>query len=193
MMPLALSPHWPATAAASNARRSAQTKAGRWTIFPATSNASIICARNMHARAASAMETTRKWKPQPSRRWQSTRAWPARDCWRTSLRANFQITSLYTFDNNVSEREMKRVVLNRKNILFRWQSTRRQNGGDPGQPDQHLPPARHRPTAVPHAVADEPVASAQKRTGKRASRQMETASGGTHFLAPAIHMELTSF
>jgi hypothetical protein len=36
-------------------------------------------------------------------------------------------------DNNVSEREMKRVVLNRKNSLF---------VGHPLQHDQHLPPAK---------------------------------------------------
>ena len=36
-------------------------------------------------------------------------------------------------DNNASEREMKRVVLNHKNSLF--------VGNHSSQPDQHLPPS----------------------------------------------------
>jgi len=43
-------------------------------------------------------------------------------------------------DNNVSEREMKRVVLNRKNSLFVG-NARRANGVGPGQLNQHLPAA----------------------------------------------------
>ena len=42
-------------------------------------------------------------------------------------------------DNNVSEREMKRVVLNRKNSSVRRKPARRPDGGDPGQPNQYLP------------------------------------------------------
>jgi hypothetical protein len=41
---------------------------------------------------------------------------------------------------NISEREMKRVVLNRKELLVRWQSTRRSHGCNPGYPDKDLPP-----------------------------------------------------
>jgi hypothetical protein len=44
-------------------------------------------------------------------------------------------------DNNVSEREMKRVVLNRKKLPLRRQPTRRANCSDPCQLDQQLPPA----------------------------------------------------
>ncbi|MGA2096772.1 MAG: transposase [Candidatus Acidiferrum sp.] len=43
-------------------------------------------------------------------------------------------------DNNVSEREMKRVVLNRKNSIRR-QPSRRKDRSDPGQLDQQLLPA----------------------------------------------------
>src|ERR1700723_1091851 len=50
---------------------------------------------------------------------------------------------------------------------------------DPCQPDQHLPPSRYRPATVSHAVADEPIAGAQKRTSQLAPRPAETASGGT--------------
>jgi hypothetical protein len=75
---------------------------------------------------------------------------------------------------------------------LRWQSAWRQNGGDPGQPDQHLPPARYRPAVVSHAVADELIAGAQKRTAQLAPRPVETASGGTPaFVAPVLHIALT--
>jgi hypothetical protein len=55
-------------------------RAGRSNIFPATSNVSIMCAKSMPALVVRAMETTRKWKPQPSRRRRSTRALPDRGC-----------------------------------------------------------------------------------------------------------------
>ena len=83
-------------------------------------------------------------------------------------------------------------ILNRKNCFVRWQSAWRQNGGDPGQPDQHLPPARCRPATVSHAVVDEPIAGAQKRTAQLATRPVETAPGGTlAFVAPVLHKALT--
>jgi hypothetical protein len=44
-------------------------------------------------------------------------------------------------DNNVSEREMKRVVLNRKNSLFVGKPARRPHCRHPRQPHVHLPPA----------------------------------------------------
>ena len=65
---------------------------------------------------------------------------------------------------------------------LRWQSTWRQNGGDPGKPHQHLPPARYRPPAVSHAVVNELIAGAQERTAKLAPRSVETPSGGTQAL-----------
>jgi hypothetical protein len=74
-----------------------------------------------------------------------------------------------SIDNNVSEREMKRVVLNRKKQPLRRQSAWRQNGRDPGHPDQHLPPPRRGPATVPHAVVDEPVAGPQTRTDQLAA------------------------
>ena len=43
-------------------------------------------------------------------------------------------------DNNASEREMKRVVLNRKNSLFVGNPPGK-DGGHLSQPDQHLPPS----------------------------------------------------
>ena len=42
-------------------------------------------------------------------------------------------------DNNVSEREMKRMILNRKNSLFVGNSAWRPDGSYPGQPDFDLP------------------------------------------------------
>jgi Transposase IS66 family len=58
-------------------------------------------------------------------------------------------------DNNVSEREMKRVVLNRKNSLFVGNPARRTDRSDPGQLDQQLPPARDGSATLLHATADE--------------------------------------
>jgi len=54
-------------------------------------------------------------------------------------------------DNNGSEREMKRVALNRKNSLFVGSPP----GDHPGQLDIHLSPPRNQPAALPHAVAGE--------------------------------------
>ena len=79
-------------------------------------------------------------------------------------------------DNNVSEREMKRVVLNRNNSLF------------VGNPRGGRTAARYRPTAVSHAVADESIAGAKKRTAQLAARPVETTAGGTAALvAPVLH------
>jgi transposase len=58
-------------------------------------------------------------------------------------------------DNNVNEREMKRVVLNRKNSLFVGKPSRRTDRSDPGQLDQQLPPARDGSATLLHATADE--------------------------------------
>jgi transposase len=41
-------------------------------------------------------------------------------------------------DNNVSEREMKRIVLTRENSFIRRQFPRRANGSDSGKLNQHL-------------------------------------------------------
>lgn len=62
-----------------------------------------------------------------------------------------------------------------------------------GQPHQHLPPARCRPAAVSHTVADELIAGAERRTAQLASRPVETASGSTRApVAPALHIPLTN-
>ena len=45
-----------------------------------------------------------------------------------------------SIDNNVSEREMKRVVLQSQKLAFRRQPARWSNGGNPGQLDEYLPP-----------------------------------------------------
>ncbi len=85
-------------------------------------------------------------------------------------------------DNNVSEREMKRVVLNRKNSLFvgnprggrtaailaSLTSTCRRHDMDP---QLYLTQLLHQPTA-----------SAQQRTAQLAPRPVETASSGTQAL-----------
>jgi transposase len=52
-------------------------------------------------------------------------------------------------DNNVSEREMKRVVLNRKNSLFVGNSR-----GGRTQPHKHMPQTRSGSAAISHATAD---------------------------------------
>ena len=44
-------------------------------------------------------------------------------------------------DNNASEREMKRVVLNRKNSLFVGNPRGGRTAAISSQPDQHLPPS----------------------------------------------------
>jgi hypothetical protein len=41
--------------------------------------------------------------------------------------------------SNVSKREMKRIVLNRKNSSFVCNPRGKKNGGHPCKPDQHLP------------------------------------------------------
>ena len=55
----------------------------------------------------------------------------------------FATDGAISIDNNISEREMKRIVLHRKNSLFvgnpRGGGT---DSGDPGQLNQHLPTAR---------------------------------------------------
>jgi hypothetical protein len=65
-------------------------------------------------------------------------------------------------DNNVSEREMKRVVLNRKNSLFVGTPARRAECSDPGQLDQQLSSAQCRPATLFHATAGEPFFVAGK-------------------------------
>jgi transposase len=59
-------------------------------------------------------------------------------------------------DNNVSEREMKRVVLNRE-LALRRQPARWSNGSNPGQPNKYLPAPRCGPAALHHAVARQPA------------------------------------
>src|SRR5450755_1213483 len=72
-----------------------------------------------------------------------------------------------------------------KKFLVRWQSARRKNSSDLGQPDKHMPPARHRPATVSHAVADQPIASSAKRTPQLAARPMEKVSGESQaFVVP---------
>lgn len=80
-------------------------------------------------------------------------------------------------DNNVSEREMKSVVLNHKNSLFVGKPARRSDGSDPGQPNQHLQAPRHRPATLSHPVVDEPADNAHERTIYLAAQSMEATSG----------------
>jgi hypothetical protein len=58
-------------------------------------------------------------------------------------------------DNNISERDVKRIVLNRKNSLFAGNERGDRTGCDPLQPDQHLKTARDRSAAIAHAIACE--------------------------------------
>jgi hypothetical protein len=79
-------------------------------------------------------------------------------------------------DNNVSEREMKRIVLNRKKLFVRGQFSGRANRGDPGQLNQHLSPARGGSPAVSHSAVDEPGSSENERVIRLAARPMEDSS-----------------
>jgi Transposase IS66 family len=83
-------------------------------------------------------------------------------------------------DNNVSEREMKRVVLNRKNSLFVWQRTGWANGGDPSQLNQHLPPARSGSSVVSHAAVDEPTRDKGRRAVRLVARSVEDPPPGSN-------------
>jgi hypothetical protein len=78
-------------------------------------------------------------------------------------------------DNNASEREMKRVVLNRKNSLFVG-NPRRADRSDPGQIDQQLPPARDGSATLLHATADESSLVTGKRHRRLAPRSLEKSS-----------------
>jgi hypothetical protein len=62
--------------------------------------------------------------------------------------------------DNASERETKRIVLNRKNSLFvgnEREGDRRsgRGGSDSFQPDQHVQATRDRSAAIPNAIAGE--------------------------------------
>jgi hypothetical protein len=65
-------------------------------------------------------------------------------------------------DNNTCEREMKRIVLNRKNSLF----VGNERGGETAaifvEPHQHLPPAQHRSATISDGTADEPAGHADQ-------------------------------
>jgi Transposase IS66 family len=87
-------------------------------------------------------------------------------------------------DNNVSEREMKRIVLNRKNSFIRWQFSRRANRGDPGQLHQHLSPARGGSPDVSHAAVNESAPGENERVIRLAARPMEDSSPGSN---PNLH------
>ena len=78
-------------------------------------------------------------------------------------------------DNNVSEREMKRIVLNRKNTLFVGNERGGADGGDPVEPDQHLQAARDRSAALPDAIADEPADYADQPDRAVAARPVEAS------------------
>ena len=72
------------------------------------------------------------------------------------------------------EDEMRRSQS--KELVVRRQRARRQNGGDPGQSDQHLPPPRRGPATLSHAAADQPAHNANERTLGLAPRSVETTS-----------------
>jgi hypothetical protein len=96
-------------------------------------------------------------------------------------------------ENNVSEREMKRVVLNRKNSLFVGHPRGRRTAAILAG----LTCTCRRHDVDPQAyltVADEPVAGPQERTYQLAARSVETYSSGTAaFAEPALHIPLTIF
>ena len=95
-------------------------------------------------------------------------------------------------DNNVSEREMKRVVLNRKNSLF----VGNPRGGRTAAilaSLTNLPPARDRSATLPHPTADEPSLAADA-TLRLAPRPVETPpiSFNVRVIhSPAVQIPLT--
>ncbi len=60
-------------------------------------------------------------------------------------------------DNNLSEREMKRVVINRKNSLFVGNERGWQDHGHFIEPHQHLPQTGDRLPTLPDAVDHQPA------------------------------------
>jgi Transposase IS66 family len=72
-------------------------------------------------------------------------------------------------DNNISEREMKRVVLNRKNSLFVGNARGGPHRCHPGQSHQHLPPALCRSATLRHPAAHEFAANETQRPNRVAT------------------------
>ena len=104
-------------------------------------------------------------------------------------------------DNNVSERQMKRVVLNRKNSLF----VGNPRGGGTAAILASLTSTCRRPRRGPatlsHAAADQPAHNANERTLCLAPRSVETTSARkpaqpakphhTNLVEPVVHVALT--
>ena len=61
-------------------------------------------------------------------------------------------------------------------LAVRGQRARRPDGGDPGEPDQQLPPARRGPATLPDAVAGEPAALRAERVARLAAGPVEAES-----------------
>ena len=80
----------------------------------------------------------------------------------------------------VSEREMKRVVLNRKNSLFVGNPRGGRTAAILANPNQHLPAARGRSPVVSHTAADEPAPGENERVVRLAAGPMEASSRRSH-------------
>ncbi len=92
-------------------------------------------------------------------------------------------------DNNISEREIKRVVLNRKNSFF------------VGNPRGGRTATRCGPATLSHAAAGQPDLGTHERAIRMAARPVEAYSGRTaeepgeprcpHCVEPVVHVALT--
>ena len=66
-------------------------------------------------------------------------------------------------DNNVSRARDEARGAQPQELFIRRQPARRPHRGHPGQPDQHLPPARRRSATLSHPTVDEPAHLAAMR------------------------------
>src|ERR1035438_9858156 len=139
---------------------------------PEAASTAVGAAAGPIARAASCLEGAVAAQA-PNGRGGELRAKPVDGTERVLLRWSGQYRQ-----QRLGTRNETRCSQSKKQPL-RGQSTWREDGGDPGQPDQHLPPTRCGPAALSHAAADESIPGSQKRTVQLAPGPVETASGGT--------------
>jgi hypothetical protein len=96
----------------------------------------------------------------------------AAPAWRPH-RENGDAVDMALTDNNASEREMKRICLNRKNSLFVGTHRGGQHRSNPQHSDQHLQAAGDRYAARPNATAREPAGNADQPDRATAAAAVE--------------------
>jgi hypothetical protein len=100
----------------------------------------------------------------------------------SDMRRGFDgLSAKVRINNNTSEREMQRVVLNRKNSPVRRKSARRENSRNPGQPHQHLPSGCHRSATLSQPTADQSSHANRQPTTQVTVGSVEAASANTPF------------